>query len=102
MRRILCLVFAAVLLCVSAHAAAEGKITGASVTAGGEVLWNDVPGNEQYWLGVDGQYVPAEIGDSITDRMLEPGVHTVCIDPVDDQSDEMSGIFDLCADPAAI
>ena len=84
MKRILCLIIAAALLCTAVNAAAADKITGASITANGEVFWNEYPGNEQYWLGVDGQYVPAEIGDGITDRALEPGVHTVCIDSTTD------------------
>ena len=84
MKRILCLIIATALLCTAVNAAAADKITGASITANGEVFWNEYPGNEQYWLGVDGQYVPAEIGDGITDRALEPGVHTVCIDSTTD------------------
>ena len=78
------LIVAALLSPLGAAADEYPHLTGMSITPEGVLSWDAVPGNEQYWVGVNGGYVPADIGCDITDRLPSPGVYEITVDAVAD------------------
>ena len=55
-------------------------VTGISVTPEGLLSWDEVPGVEQYWVGVNGGFVPAENGCSLVDRVWQSGVYDISVE----------------------
>ena len=55
-------------------------VTGISVTPEGLLSWDEVPGTEQYWVGVNGGFVPAENGCSLVDRVWQSGVYDISVE----------------------
>lgn len=79
-----CALIFALVLPLFASADQTPPVTGITVTQDGVLSWDDVPGTEQYWVGVDGGYVPADNGCDITDRVYLSGVYEICVEAVAD------------------
>jgi hypothetical protein len=75
-----CLFLLALVLPLGVLADDYPPVTGISVTPEGLLSWDEVPGVEQYWVGVNGGFVPAENGCSLVDRVWQSGVYDISVE----------------------
>ncbi|MCR4681800.1 MAG: hypothetical protein K5647_00565 [Clostridiales bacterium] len=84
-----CLFLLALVLPLGVLADDYPPVTGISVTPEGLLSWDEVPGTEQYWVGVNGGFVPAENGCSIADRAWQPGVYDISVEAYADSGSKI-------------
>lgn len=78
---------AAALICALMLAAALpaladtiGYITGVEITSAGRLVWDEYPGAVDYWLGVDGGFMPVSSGERILGRFEAAGEYDIELD----------------------
>ena len=84
-----CLIVLALVLPLGVLADDYPPVTGISVTPEGLLSWDEVPGVEQYWVGVNGGFVPAENGDSLAGRLWQPGVYDISVEAYTDSGSKI-------------
>ena len=79
-RTVLIIAVLAVALTVTCAADKVGKIENVKVTPEGLVTWDEYEGAVDYWIGVDGGFVPADGLCALRDFISEPGNHYIEIE----------------------
>ncbi|MBO4869151.1 MAG: hypothetical protein J5585_05520 [Clostridia bacterium] len=76
------LIIAALIIALTVTCAADkvGKIENVKITPEGLVTWDEYEGAEDYWIGVDGGFVPADGLCDLRDSISEPGNHYIEIE----------------------
>ncbi len=76
------LIITALIVALTVTCAADkiGKIENVKVTPEGLVTWDEYEGAEDYWIGVDGGFVPADGLCDLRDSISEPGNHYIEIE----------------------